>query len=218
VDFDLAGVDFTPIEAAEIDPADSGNNRKPFDGVFHGNGHVVRNWSFSRSDGVWVGLFSASKGTIENLTLENFTITGSRGVGALAGATWGPITNVHVTDSSVTGLVLVGGMVGVHSGGNITGSTVSANVGIGSSVGGLGGNTSHGVVRDCWSSGTVTGRSFSVAGLIGSITHLTVLRSHSSSTVFADDLSHDVGGLIGGSFGTVRQSYATGGVTGIFSI
>jgi len=82
-------------------------------------------------------------------------------------------------------------------------------------VGGLVG-CNEGTVRDCYSSGSVTGESYVgyVGGLVGDNSG-TVSNSYSSGNVTGDV---KVGGLVGWNYGTVSNSYSTGSVTGNSSV
>jgi trimeric autotransporter adhesin len=77
-------------------------------------------------------------------------------------------------------------------------------------VGALAGRN-YGVVSNCYSSGSVTGKSWTVGGLVGD-NQGTVISSHSTASVTGGWL---VGGLVGSnSGGSVTGSYSTGSVTG----
>ena len=89
-----------------------------FTGVFEGGSHTIRNVTIDQPSSQRVGLLGAiDSATIQNLTLENFTITGDMYVGALAGYASDGVTisDVHVRDATVHGENgRVGGLIGEY--------------------------------------------------------------------------------------------------------
>jgi len=83
-----------------------------FDGILDGQGHTISNLTIE--GGSYLGLFSKilTNGVVTNLTIQDADIIGHRFVGALAGESYGHITNCHVT-GSVTGENYVAGLVGL---------------------------------------------------------------------------------------------------------
>jgi hypothetical protein len=83
-----------------------------FNGTLDGQGHTISNLTIE--GGSNLGLFSKilTNGIVTNLTIQNVDIIGHRFVGALAGESYGHITNCHVT-GSVTGEDFVAGLVGL---------------------------------------------------------------------------------------------------------
>jgi The GLUG motif len=174
----------------------------------------------------------------------NVSVTGRSGVGGLLGSNglvegkgYGTVTNSY-SSGSVTGEILVGGLVGYNRG-IVSSSNSSANVAGEGDIGGLVG-WNRGAVYGCHSTSSVTGPidSSRVGGLVGendlagSINHsysngsvsgssmvgglvgqntATVGNSYSSGSVTA---SAYVGGLVGHNAGTVSDSYSTSSVTG----
>jgi len=93
VDLDYSGNTFTTIGNTE-------NGNANFAGIFDGNGKKISNISGSK------GLFRNLKGTVKNLTVENFVSNGTSSdfnVGAIAGTTLSgaKIQNCRVTGNSV---------------------------------------------------------------------------------------------------------------------
>ena len=77
----------------------------PFDGIFAGNGHSIKNISSRIPDGetrTYQGIFGriGAKGAVDNLTLDNDSVEGNGYVGILAGYNAGKITNVTVDSKS----------------------------------------------------------------------------------------------------------------------
>ena len=102
---DLAGLSWEPI----------GQEGAPFQGTFDGRDYTVSNLTCDLPDRAFVGLFGVlnSPAVIENLTIENATVTGKESVGAIAGGYTGTIQNCTVQgDIFVTGNYKVGGLIG----------------------------------------------------------------------------------------------------------
>ncbi len=92
---------------------------KSFSGNFDGNGYRIKNLFINRRDENSVGLFGRcgydedNHNVLENLTLENFDITGSSIVGSLVGlAAHTDLHNITLVNLRVYGLSGVGGFVG----------------------------------------------------------------------------------------------------------
>ncbi|QCP52096.1 filamentous hemagglutinin N-terminal domain-containing protein [Trinickia violacea] len=213
----------------------------PFTGAFDGNGKTISGLTINLPSTEDVGLFGFIKdGSVSNLSLTNFTVVGSRFVGALAGINeGGTISGVSVDTGAVTGTsntwaiddatTNVGGLVGenLDDGATIAtiansstglGVTVTASDGSGGpltlgQVGGLVGLNANGTITSSWSAASVTGDRF-VGGLAGR-NDGTVSQSFASGVV--DSVGGYVGGLVGLNTGTITDSYALGSVTGPFA-
>lgn len=192
-----------------------------FSGTLDGKGHTISGLTINRPTTKYVGLIgkSTSSGSVQQLTLENVSITGRMSVGAVAGESWGKISDVTVSgDVTATGYGFVGGVAGdssgalesIHSRATVTGAK---------NVGGVVGAASGGI-EDSKASGTVivsdsSGDPFNVAhigGLAGK-TISTVKNSRATGEIRLD-ISYDAsggtgdfGGLVGQA-GPVKNSYA----------
>lgn len=182
------------------------------------------------------GLFGAPTGavSVNNLMLIDFTISGTN-AGALAGTlTGGTVANVIVYNSqekdstfsasnpNITGTGSVGGLIGVQSGGSVTGSAAAVYV-HGNTAGGFIGTMSSGTVTGCYSGGhtsggeyktdnyNVIGSSYS-GGFVGSMSGGSVSSSYSTCSVWGG--TGTAGGFAGNSAGSIRNSYCTGLVSG----
>ncbi|MBQ9392916.1 MAG: hypothetical protein IJU18_02835 [Oscillospiraceae bacterium] len=170
-DIDMTGI--TDFSGITNDTAGAGQ----FEGTFDGQGHTIRNLTWTVS-GTQKGFFNGATGgaVIKNLTLENYTMThagsyhdlrvaflvGNHGTGALT------ISNVHIVNGSYTnntenGGSSIGGLVGASMGPlTIENSSVDADITIDSpsssnsagtnavwyvGVGGILGRTANGNVR-----------------------------------------------------------------------
>jgi len=175
------------------------NPKSEFSGIFDGQDYTISNLTINRSNENYIGLFGYVKnGTIKNVVLEDVNITGSGWVAAVAGAqtvrasSTSPETIENVTVSGkVAGQAYVGGVVGMLQNERILNSVSHVEV---------------------------TGESHNIGGLVGQSINSTVQNSRATGDVIAPGAS-GVGGLIGSNsaeqlFRTVRQSNATGNVTG----
>ena len=99
-DLDFSGVNFTPLPE--------------FNGILHGNGHIIRNAKFENTNQDNVGLFSSVRGaTIEDLGFEDINFVGNANVGAVAGRVFGGIVRrIYVANSDLRGRDHVGAIAG----------------------------------------------------------------------------------------------------------
>ncbi|MEQ9263601.1 MAG: hypothetical protein RLN81_00145, partial [Balneolaceae bacterium] len=109
-----------------IDPYNSGEGWLPisdFTGSYDGGGFTISNLVIKRSASDTVGLFAkVTGGTLTNLILSNPSVTGQNYVGALVGFTGtskASISNIGIKGGSVSGANFIGGMVG-RGGGAVT--------------------------------------------------------------------------------------------------
>ena len=168
-----------------------------FDGVFEGNGHVIRNLTIEGGEGV--GLFGLVGGScqIRNLGLENVLITGYYYVGGLAGTILegASLSSCYAT-GSVTGQAKVGGLAG-GNGSYRWGIVVEG-----------------GAISDCYFSGRVAGIDDCVGALVG-LNLGTISSSHAIGEVGASIYSASgIGGLAGWNAGQIDFCYAAGYVSG----
>ena len=191
---------FNDIDASATVTWNSGAGFVPlgtFNGIFNGQNHIISDLTIYRPGSENVGLFSVVD----------------------AGAT---ISNVILTDVSVTGRDSVGGLVG-YSKGSVSGSSTSgvvtgAALSTAYSTGGLIGYSGYlSTIANSSSSATVSGGN-SVGGLVGQMQGTSITGSYASGAVKA--AYNNVGGLVGYAningqkTLTISDSYATGSVTG----
>ncbi len=204
-----ADIDF---EGAALNPI--GTYPSTFSGWFDGAGHVLRNAVIDKPDTESVGLFSrvGLGGAIDNLGVENVSVTGKNNVGVLVGSVYKGTVSSCYASGAVTGKQCVGGLVGRNNWeGSVTScssNTVTGD-GDGTTVGGLVGYNDSGTIMSCYATGTVTG-DYEVGGLAGRNSG-TVTLSYASGAVTGGDR---VGGLVGPNGGTITSCYATGTVMG----
>lgn len=161
--------DFAPI----------GDYNNSFAGTFDGNNKVISNLTATDISGEEIGLFRylATNGTIQNLTLDNFTLSGgsssSNKIGAfVAVMNGGTISNCQLSNSSISCLQntqnpTVGGIVGQLLAGSVTdcivdGSSIKAQTsdewasGANANAGGIVGALTGGTVSGCQVKGATT--------------------------------------------------------------
>jgi uncharacterized repeat protein (TIGR02543 family) len=170
-----------------------GNDVSMFTGKFYGKGYTISGLYINRPNDRYVGLF----GKISN---SNALISG-----------------IHIIDAIVNGSDNVGGLVGdfVYST-SISKSSVSGGTIIGTAgyaiVGGLAGWIQGSTIADCYSTATVSGHI--VGGLVGvNSSGATISRSYAAGVVNGNGGDEYVGGLAGGIFGNIANSYSASTVT-----
>ena len=177
-----------------------GDDSNGFSAIFDGNGYTISNLMINRSGENYIGLFGvvdrlSRNKKIANLGLLNVDIRGQDRVGGLAGnSAVGPITNSYVT-GSVSGDLLVGGLVGDNSA-PITNCYASASVeGSAGDVGGLVGNNTS-AITDSYATGRVSGSSTTRGGLVGdNQSSGSIIRSYATGEVPGSGVT--IGGLVG---------------------
>ncbi|MEN6307981.1 MAG: SUMF1/EgtB/PvdO family nonheme iron enzyme [Anaerohalosphaeraceae bacterium] len=194
-----------------------GNLTTEFIGTFDGNGHVVRNLTYT-SDAVvnYVGLFGyTNNATIQRLGLENVSLSSGGGwIGGLVGYnSFSIITACYVTGSVSGTTNQIGGLVGENRYSSITSCYGNAMVNGNLLVGGLVGSIYDCTLTSCYATGSCNGIE-SVGGLVGRIsgTDSTLTACYAAGSVNG---THAVGGLVGDLYwGTLITCYAVGPVTG----
>ena len=157
-----------------------------FAGTFDGNGHKITHFTNG-------GLFGVNHGSIKNLGLENFTVSGSAFVGGLVGYNGYSISNCYSTGtvSGGSNSSYVGGLVGYNG-------------------------YSNSNISNCYSTGAVSGSSDSqgVGGLVGRNGY-NISNCYSTGAVSG---TYDVGGLVGYNDGSISDCCSTGMVTGTSNV
>ena len=229
IDGDGTASDFQNWQPIGVDDS------SPFTTIFEGNGNAITGIN---SSGTYTNFgffgFVGSGGTVRNLHVAG-TIsatgpaTGERAVGGLAGQNHGNISGcsaaVTITRSNSNDTDVIGGLVGISTGtifNSWSSRPVTAQAGIGTldRIGGLVGEIRGSVVRNSWSSATVTGSNTStqIGGLVGlvSVDSSEISDSYAIGNVTGGSANEFVGGLVGtlSSNNSVSNSYATGNVNG----
>jgi hypothetical protein len=209
-----SGAGFVPI-------GDSSTN---FTGTFDGSGYEIQNLYINRPTTDNVGLFGyAYEATISDVDLTNVRIKGQNNVGAVGGIFIRSVTASNLSSSGeVRGQNLVGGLIGDlnHAGSALytcylDNSHSSADVFGKLTVGGLMGRLYGSHMDECYATGKVrilTEDGDQAGGLIGG-NYGAVTESYSTSDVFAFD--DNVGGLAGyNNTGSINDSYSLGNTQG----
>lgn len=180
-----------------------------FSGIFHGNGHLIKNLYTNRGGTDRVGLFASNSGTIDSVGLVGGTIVGSHYVGALIGYnTSGTVTGCF-SQTSTSGGWEVGGLIGMIRNGTIshcysTGRTTGTNY-----VGGLAGFMDNGTITQCYSTGKTSCSIDYIGGLVGQLYTGpgTISNCYSVGIVSTDTISASVGGLTSSNGGTIARCF-----------
>ena len=209
-DLDLSGVDWTPI-GLEPDPSYAYYSVGPFETVFDGNGHTIRNLTIDGSSHPRAGLFAelGPGAEVRNLGLADAAVALRTPGHAAPLAGWSHGT---VAGSWATGAVSVaevggfggvaGGLVGQNSG-VVAGSWSAAGVSAGFAGGLVGLNAPFpgasypsGIVRASYASGPVSSRG-AAGGLVGFGAFGAIEASYAAGAVAALDSGVATGGLVG---------------------
>lgn len=141
VNVDLSGYTWTPIGTGDMDFSDSGDpvleDMLPFSGTFNGGGYTISGLT-NKKVANYTGLFGYISGaTIENVTIQDVTLSGSHGVGAVvgwaddaSGDTSSTITGCTVTGTiQIQGYYSVGGILGCGERSSVTNCSVESTAG-----------------------------------------------------------------------------------------
>ena len=207
-DIDLNNMQWIPIGNFE--------KRKPFCGIFDGNGYTISNLSIFDLKAKEVGLF----GYIQGAKIKGLTVTGAvtsfRTVAGIAGiANKGSRITCCINNVSVTGHWYVGGIVGNNNAiledclnlGAITGENF---------VGGIAGFSCNSI-SNCTNLANITG-DWNIGGIVGfNNTPITNCRNNGtiSSLKFSRDYDSYVYSLVIGDSGTADHIFSNTNVGGI---
>ena len=171
--------------------------------------HVINTTVSSTAERVGgvIGQLDSKGSTVSNCTAENVTLSAPKNVGGVIGVCYNDISNCSasgtITSPNTTSNtdIALGGIVGYLEG--CTVSNCSASVSIpqatnGRDIGGAVGKMVTGTLKQCYSTGTVSGIQRNVGGLIGLISNTsgsaTVTDCYCTGNVTANSY---MGGLIG---------------------
>jgi hypothetical protein len=193
-----------------------GTHGLPFTGTIDGHDHTIANFRYTIAGRSYGGLFGCicdPNAEVRDLTLLAPSVACDRGrvIGGLAGELrYGRIINCTIKEGVMSGMGLVGGLVGYNREGVVADCHVAAVV-AGDTAGGLIG-LNEGDLRNCSSAGVVTG-DHRVGGLVASTSRATITNCRSTSDVSGQ---YEAGGLAGhnGFGGALMNCYASGRVTG----
>ncbi len=189
-----------------------GREKLFFTGEFDGNGHTISGLYINNPAKDNLGLFGEISGTgvICNLTVKG-SVTGNIVIGGIVGKNnYGSVENC-TSRVNVSGEADVGGIVG-HNNGMISGCNSLGSITGQYGIGGIAGLNENGTVYECTAEATVSGENL-IGGIVGSCENGII-----------DDCSGDadvsgleaVGGIVGFQLeGSINDCYVTfGKVTG----
>ena len=214
-----------------------------FHGVFNGNGYSIKNMSFVGSvnnTNAHLGLFSAGRGIIQNLNLENATIIADLNADeeanytAYVGGFVAYTTNINLYNCTVDEYSIfsirnntskysyAGGLVGESASGSATLTECENNASItalgrNGYAGGLIGSTLNGRVsiNNCINNGNVTSEHHIAGGLVSNTSRGTISNSINTGNVTASgDYAH-AGGIMGSCDAVIVNCINTGEITAI---
>ncbi|MCL2183522.1 MAG: hypothetical protein FWB85_08650 [Chitinispirillia bacterium] len=142
-----------------------------FSGTFDGRGHIVRSLTVNRPATNHQGLFGLiNAAEVMNIGLENANVTGSEGVGGIAGSMDknSSISNCYST-GTISGRRAVGGVAGAVGHSTVSHSYSLAEVRGGDRAGGIAGQMYESKVSNCYSAGKVGG-AHEAGGIAGAVT------------------------------------------------
>ncbi|MDR2972361.1 MAG: T9SS type A sorting domain-containing protein [Bacteroidales bacterium] len=186
-----------------------------FHGVLDGDNKKITGLVINNTSLMYAGLFGAvTNGTVKNITIENVNIKADSDIGGVSGY----IKNTTITNCYTSGKINgvgawgCGGIVGCAYGCFMSDCNSTCEVSGGMWVGGVAGNFSDfGTMKNCYSTGDITGNSGSVGGLVGDIEG-TVSYCYSTGKVTSG--GDQVGGVTGYLGGSLSNCYSTSDVIG----
>jgi len=209
-DINMDGQDIGPNIIARDTGSGEGFQGISFTGTFDGRGHKLTNFTlYSRHQ--CIGLFGqiGSVGSVKNLGLENFTVSGYQYVGSLAGTNLGSIRDCYSTGlvRGVTQAMYIGGLVGYNSGSIADCYTVPESNMI---------NTGF-KISDV---GVETHPPDQISGylVVGGLAGLNSGTINGCYSTFRASGEGDVGGLVGDNSGNISDSWSSGLTAGSSSI
>jgi hypothetical protein len=223
--------DFAPAGSGDekIEPFKNGNwcpigtKKKPFDGIFDGNGHAIIGLDVQTTN-QYSGLFGYinKDAGIENLMMKSCTVNGGQYTGGIVGYNEGSVTNCLIEKKTdVSGSSYVGGIVG-YTVTNISGCQNEGTVkGSQFATGGIAGYIMiEGTITGCINDGDVSG-SQAVGGIVGNLlgfgkgTNVKQCLNRGSVSSKGYNAGGIVGATDGGSSGvTVENCANNGNLTG----
>ncbi len=190
-----------------------------FEETFDGEGHSIYNLTIDRPTEEYVGLFTATApgAKVRDVELHDVDVEGGTFVGSLVGFNEGGLNETY-SSGEVTGIDVVGGLVGSNDRDTVSYSRSSATVSGIREIGGLAGQNFEARVERSKATGDVEAEDIA-GGLVGDNPGW-IDDSYATGDVTADTAA---GGLVGQNIfpfaddfyrGEIRRSYSTGYVDG----
>ena len=183
-----------------------------FDGIFNGNGYIIKNLKINLPEASGVGFFSSTSdnSVIKNMVLGGQVIGQSNVGGIVAYSRSALIYNCY-NKCSVRGISNVGGIVGQSTAGEIKNCTNSGSL-YGSTVGGI---SSSGTVKNCKNTGNISFSGYQFARVGGIIASGNAEECYNSGSI-SYEVTHQIGftngedhlGGIAASGSTVKNCYS----------
>ena len=177
----MDGTEWTPI----------GTERKPFEGIFDGNGKTITGLTCKDQNKNYVGLVGYANGaTIQNVTVKDSNFNGNNYIGAVCGF----ILGSTIFGGTITGCT--------NSGSTVKGWANSGSSGDpGRNIGGIVGRAKYATVQRCVNTGDVTGISY-LGGIVGCTENATVQDCGNTGEVSPTGEGIFYGGITGSVLGT----------------
>jgi len=199
-DIDMSGKSWNGVGNSYI-PLD------PFNGTFDGNNKTISNLNTGNQG--FFGLIGED-GIVKNMFFVDLSVSGSDGGGGLTRTNRGRIQNISIINGNVNGIP--GGVVcfnyGIVENCNFSGTISGGGGGIALS------NSTSGVIRNCYVTGSVTSSSGATGGIVGSNNGIMQNCYATCNIIGGTFIGYAIGGITGSNSGTVKNCYATGNITG----
>ena len=168
-----------------------GTERKPFEGIFDGNGKTITGLTCTDQSKDYVGLVGYANGaTIQNVTVKGSNFNGNKYIGAVCGF----ISGSTVFGGTITGCT--------NSGSTVKGWANSGSSGDpGRNIGGIVGRAKYATVQRCVNTGDVTGINY-LGGIVGCTENATVQDCGNTGEVSPTGEGIFYGGITGSVLGT----------------
>ena len=168
-----------------------GTERKPFEGIFDGNGKTITGLTCTDKSKDYVGLVGYADGaTIQNVTVKDSSFNGNKYIGAVCGF----IVGSTFFGGTITGCT--------NSGSTVKGWRNSGSSGDpGRNIGGIVGRAKYATVQRCVNTGDVTGINY-LGGIVGYTEYATVQDCGNTGEVRPTGEGIFYGGIAGYVIGT----------------
>ena len=205
------------VDAGESNwvPIGTAGDGNGFSGFFDGNSKSISGLTINGGEDDNIGLFGHvdSYGVIENLSLDNATVSGDLRVGSISGYNGGTIDGCYYLSGTINGNHQIGGLAGDNSG-IIENCGSNGNVAATGDCGGgiVGTNTSH--ISNCYSAGNTSGANQigGIAGWSRGIIEDCRTSGNISGDTRVSGIGSDIGGVIGKNDGIIDKCYSIGNV------
>ena len=226
-DINLSEICGENVDGQSVSWTPIGSDSRPYSGTFNGDGHIISGLYINSSTADDQGLFGrVNGGTVKDLTVSG-SVKGDDYVGGVVGYnSGGTVTGCIFSGSgNVSGDLYVGGVVGYNNGGTVTGCIFSGSgsgsvSGYSNAVGGVvGWNDSGANVENCYNTGSVN-----VIGNSSAVGGVVGCNQSGSSvtncynTGSVTSSDSPVGGVVGWNSGNVTNCYNTDSVSGLDSV